>query len=105
MPVEPGEDVSIPPLTTQHPERARLEFLGQAYTLENQGLQLRRKNAVHCTLRVPRQPGKYPYKWTDGDQILTGHLRVVHGASRPRKAPVVPDLPARRYRGPGSGVR
>lgn len=77
MPFESGETVRLH-YSSETPDSVVLEFLGQRYTLAN-GLELKRKGRLIAEVRLPRDRGKYPYKWTDGEQIVTGHLRVQGG--------------------------
>lgn len=100
MPFTPGEEVDLD-WTTEDTDNCRLEFLGHTYTVQNLGLTPRRKDRVTCILRLPRQPGKYPYKWTDGINVAEGDLRVIaqHGAGKrtthtvPATAPAAPSTP------------
>lgn len=77
MPFIAGETADL--AFTGDPDTTVFEFLGQRYTLANGGLDLKRKSCLHVLVRLPRERGKYPYKWSDGEQIVTGHLRVQGG--------------------------
>lgn len=81
MPFTAGETVNL--AFTGDPDTAVLEFLGQRYTLANGGLTLKRKGRLIAEVRLPRERGKYPYEWSDGEQVVSGNLRV-QGATRTR---------------------
>jgi hypothetical protein len=105
----PGEIVVM--RFTGNPDTAQLTFLGHSYTVENGGLEPRRKSALLARVRVPLDPGKYAYEFTDGEhEPDTGHLRVV---AAPRDDPARAAEPEqhaggvqpRRYTGGGRAVR
>lgn len=88
MPFGPGEDVNL--RFTGDPHSGVFRFGGQDYTVANGGLQVKRKSALHVTVRLPRQPGKYPYEFeTNGVVTDVGHLRV-QGLRSPRPARTAP---------------
>lgn len=98
MPFDPGETVDLN--FTGDPDTTVFTFGGQQYTLADGGLSLMRKSTLKVVFRLPRERGKYPYDWTDGENTETGHFRVVASSAprRPRPARVQQDAGVRARR-------
>lgn len=103
MPFAPGEQVNL--RFTGNPDNAVFRFLGQPYTVANGGLEPKRKSALHPTVRMPRQPGKYPYEFeSDGEVTATGHLRVTTGEAHRRRS-TTPAVPTPTEQAPAGRTR
>jgi hypothetical protein len=88
MPFRPGEFVDL--VFTGDPGSTVFVFDGgRPRTLDNGGLELKRKSALKAVFRLPVEPGRYSYEWRDGEgRAESGLLRVQGRASRaPEPAP------------------
>lgn len=99
-----GERVDFVPLITETPESAVFYLLdengNQALppgTVANGALEVRRKGRVHPVFFAPMAPGKYGYRFTDGTQIESGHLRVQAAPAVAAADPSVTTRPGRRW--------
>lgn len=103
-----GERIDFLPMTTEAPEAAvfQLSDMGsnpvmQPLTVVNGGLVERRKNALHPVFNAPHVPGRYAWKFWDGEQVLSGVIRV----DAVKRAEPVVDVEPSGYSGPGSSRR
>lgn len=104
MPFTAGEQVDWIPMVTDHPERATFQLVDESgdpvmlpLTVKNGGLVLRRKGRLHPVFTLPQQPGKYAYRFWDGSQVLSGHVRV-QAPTTTASNPTPPPAPATEHR-------
>lgn len=103
----PGELVDFLPFTSERPEAATFhisdehgELVMLPLTLANGGLVPRRKGALHPVFNAPTTPGRYSYKFTDGEQVESGSIRVQTATSpRPKRDEPTVDRDLKRWQG------
>ena len=83
MKYQPGERVDFIPITSTSPGSAVFQLTDeeghpvmQPLTVSNGGLEQRRKNALHPVFNAPHVPGRYAYKFWDGQQVASGTILV-----------------------------
>lgn len=72
-------------------DTARFEFMGLIQTVANSGLRLQHDGSLRVVVRLPSQPGWYPYTFVTGkgkQQVEEqGTLRVVDAQSTSKSEP------------------